>query len=109
MALLLLTRRQQLASRVAADIIINLFVPDKVCLVSATNALLSNSGAPAGCRRARRVQAGWQGAGRNKAVAHSMYSDTPVYTIMYPLNQDKKISCKSMYKHAHVLYLKISH
>ncbi len=58
MALLLPTRRQLLASPVAADIIIHLFVLDQVCLVAATNALLSNALAPAGCRRASRVQAG---------------------------------------------------
>jgi hypothetical protein len=57
MALLLLTRRPLLASPVAADIKLNLFVLDQVCLVAATNALLSN----ALC--ASRVQAGQQGAG----------------------------------------------
>jgi len=59
MALLLptRTRRPLLASPVAADIIIHLFVLDQVCLVAATNALLSNA------LRARRVQAGQQGAG----------------------------------------------
>jgi hypothetical protein len=46
-----------LASPVAADIKINLFVLDQICRVAATNALLSN----ALC--ARRVQAGQQGAG----------------------------------------------
>ncbi len=54
-ALLLPTRRQLLTGQVAADIMINLFVLDQVCL---TNALLSNSSAPAGCRRAGRAQAG---------------------------------------------------
>jgi hypothetical protein len=90
---------------VAADIIINLFVLDQVCLVSATNVLLSNStlSAPAGCRRASRVQADRSGAGRNKAVAHSMYLDkldVQVCTSMCPLNQDKKSAVKvytSMY------------
>jgi hypothetical protein len=57
MALLLPTRRPLLASPVAADIIIHLFVLDQVCLVAATNVLLSNA------LRARRVQAGQQGAG----------------------------------------------
>ena len=53
MALLLPTRRPLLASpeAAAADIIIHLFVLDQVCLVAATNALLSNA------LRARRVQA----------------------------------------------------
>ena len=46
-----------LASPVAADIIIHLFVLDQVCLFAATNALLSNA------LLARRVQAGQQGAG----------------------------------------------
>ncbi len=46
-----------MASPVAADIIIHLFVLDQVCLVAATSALLSNA------LRARRVQAGQQGAG----------------------------------------------
>ncbi len=46
-----------MASPVAADITIHLFVLDQVCLVAATNALLSNA------LRARRVQAGQQGAG----------------------------------------------
>jgi hypothetical protein len=41
-------RRLLLASSVAADIIINLFVLDQVCLVAATNVLLSHSSAPAG-------------------------------------------------------------
>ncbi len=58
MALLLLTRRPLLASPVAADIKTNLFVLDQVCIVAATNALLSN----ALCTR--RVQAGQQGAGK---------------------------------------------
>ena len=83
MSLLLLTRRPLLASPVAADIIIHLFVLDQVCLVAATNALLSNA------LRARRVQAGRPGAGRNKAVAHRMCSDIRVCTSMCPLNQDK--------------------
>jgi hypothetical protein len=48
MALLQQTRRLLLASPVTADIIINLFVLDQVCLVSATNALLSNSSTLAG-------------------------------------------------------------
>ena len=56
-ALLLPTRRLLLASQVAANIIIHLFVLDQVCLVTATNVLLSNA------LRARRVQAGQQGAG----------------------------------------------
>ncbi len=46
-----------MASPVAADIMIHLFVLDQVCLVAATNALLSNA------LRARRVQADQQGAG----------------------------------------------
>ncbi len=54
---LLPTRRPLLASPVAADIIIHLFVLDQVCLVAATKTLLSNA------LRARRVQAGQQGAG----------------------------------------------
>ncbi len=59
MALLLPTRRPlfKLASPVAADIIIQIFVLDQVCLFAATNALLSNA------LLARRVQAGQQGAG----------------------------------------------
>ena len=57
MALLLPARRPLLESPVAADIIIHLFVLDQVCLVAATNALLSNA------LRARRVKAGQQGAG----------------------------------------------
>ena len=57
MALLLPTRRPLLVSPVAADKIIHLFVLDQVCLVAATNALLSNA------LLARRVQAGQQGAG----------------------------------------------
>ncbi len=54
--------------------------------------------APAGCRRASRVQAGRPGAawGRNKAVAHSMCSDIRVTECkrMCPLNQDKKSAVK---------------
>ncbi len=84
MALLLPTRRQLLASPVAADMIINLFVLEQMCLVAATNALLSAS----------RVQAGLPGAGRNKAVAHRMCSDLRVCTSMCPLNQEKKTAGK---------------
>ena len=94
MALLLLTRRPLLASPVAANIIIHLFLLDQVCLVAATNVLLSNSSVPAGCRQASRVQAGRQGAGRNKAVAHRMCSDVRVCTSMCPLNQDQKSAVK---------------
>jgi hypothetical protein len=105
MALLPPMRRQLLASQVAANIRINLFVFDQVCLVSAINALLSNSGSPVGCRRASRVQAGRPGAGRNKALAHDMYSDelVPVYTCMYPLNQDKN----QLYKYVQACTQKI--
>ncbi len=68
------------------------FVLDQVRLVAATNALLSNSNAPTGCRQASRVQAGRPGAGRNKAVAHRMCSDVRACTSMCPpnLNQDQK-------------------
>ncbi len=52
--------------------------------------------APAGCRRASMVQAGRPGAGRNKAVAHSMCSDVQVCSSMCPLNQDK-ISALKVY------------
>ncbi len=44
--------------------------------------------------RASRVQAGWPGVGRNKAVEHCMYSDVRVFTSMYPLNQDKESAVK---------------
>jgi hypothetical protein len=54
MALLLPTRRPLLASSVAADTKIHLFVLDQVCLVAATNALLSN----ALCARRVQAQAG---------------------------------------------------
>ncbi len=81
-----------MASPVAADIIIHLFVLDQVCLVAATNALLSNA------LRASRVQAGLPGAGRNKAVAHRMCSDILVGvchgTSRSPLIQDKKSAVK---------------
>ena len=103
MALLLPTRRPLLASPVAADIIIHLFVLDQVCLVAATNALLLNA------LRARRVQAGRPGAGRNKAVAHRMCSDVRVCTSMCPLNQDKKSAVKvytGMYSvHASIYFI----
>jgi hypothetical protein len=107
MALLLPTTRPLLASPVAADIIINLFVLDQVCLVAATNALLSNA------LRASRVQAGRPGAGRNKAVAHRMCSGVRVCTSICPLNQDKK-SEESMYRHVlstykYILYLRTSY
>ncbi len=96
MALLLPTRRLLLASPVAANIKINLFVLDQVCLVAATNALLfSNGCAPAGCRQASsRVQEGLPGAGRKKSVAHRMCSDVRVCTSMCPLNKDKKSAVK---------------
>jgi hypothetical protein len=85
-----------LASPVAADIIINLFLLDQVCLVAATNVLLSNSSAPTECRRASRVQAGpgRPGAGRNRAVAPPMCSDVRVCTSMCPLNQDQNSAVK---------------
>jgi hypothetical protein len=81
-------------SPVAADIIMNLSVRDQVCLVAATNALLSNSSAPAGCRQASTVLAGRPSAGRNKAVAHRMCSVLRVCTSMCPLNQDQKSAVK---------------
>ncbi len=87
-----------LSSLMAADLIMNLFVFDQMYLVSATNALLSNSSAPAGCRRVSRAQAGRQGAGRNKAVAHCMYSDVQVCTCMCPLNQNKKSAGAGYYQ-----------
>ena len=77
-----------MASPVAADIIIHLFVLDQVCLVAATNALLSNA------LFASRVQAGRPGAGRNKAIAHCMCSDVRVCTSMCTLNQDIKSAVK---------------
>ncbi len=67
----------------AVDIIMNLFVLEQMCLVSATNVLLSNSSTPAGCRRAS-----------EKAVAHCMYSDVRLCTSMCPLNEDKKSAVK---------------
>ncbi len=88
--LLLETRSPLLASPVAADIIINfLFVLDQVCLVAATNSLLSNA------LRACRVQTGQQGAGgparrRGTNQLHIVCSDVRVCTSMCPLNQDKK-------------------
>ena len=57
MALLLPMRRPLLASPVAADIIIHLFVLDQVSLVAATIVLLSNA------LHTCRVQTGQQGAG----------------------------------------------
>ncbi len=98
MALLLPKRRQILASPgpMGADIIMNFFVLEQMCLVSVTNVLLSDSRAPAGCRRASRVQAGRPGAGRpagrrqENAVAHRMYSDVRLCARMCPLFQDKK-------------------
>ena len=75
MALLLPKSREQLASPMAADIIMNSFVLEQMCLVSVTNVLLSDSRAPAGCRRARRVQAGRPGAGR-KMQLHTVCTQT---------------------------------
>jgi hypothetical protein len=77
MALLLLKRRELLASPIAADIIMILFVLEleQMCLVSVTNVLLSDSRAPAGCRRASRVQAGRPGAGR-KMQLHIVCTQT---------------------------------
>ena len=82
MALLLPTRRQLLASQVAADIKINLFVLDQVCLVAATIALLSD----ALC--ASRVQAGQHGAGGPAGRRQEQSSFT-----LYVLR------CTSMYKY----------
>ena len=94
MALLLPTRSQLLASPVAADIIIHLFVLDQVCLVAATNALLSNA------LRARRVQAGQQGAGgpagrRQEQSSCTLYvlRRTSMYTYV-PSQSDKKSAVK---------------
>ncbi len=75
MALLLPKRRQLLVSPMAADITMNLFVLEQMCLVSVTNVLLSDSRAPAGCRRASRVQAGQPGAGR-KMQLHTVCTQT---------------------------------
>ena len=75
MALLLPKRRQLLASPMAADIIMNLFVLEQMCLVSVTNVLLSDSRAPAGCMRGSRVQAGRAGAGR-KMQLHTVCTQT---------------------------------
>ncbi len=75
MALLLPKRRQQLASPMAADIIMKLLVLEQMCLVSVTNVLLSDSRAPAGCRRASRVQAGRPGADR-KMQLHTVCTQT---------------------------------
>ncbi len=92
-----------MASPVAADIIIHLFVLDQVCLVAATNALLLNA------LRASRVQAGRPGAGRNKVVAHRMCSDVRVCTSRCPLIQDKKSVVKvntGMYSvHASIYFI----
>ena len=98
-----------MASPVAAYIKINLFVLDQVCLVAAMNALLSNA------LRARRVQAGQQGAGgpagrrQEKAVAHRTCSDVRVCTSMCPLIQDKKSAVKvytGMYSvHASIYFI----
>jgi hypothetical protein len=93
MALLLLTRRLLLASPLAADIIINLFVLDQVCLVAATKALLSNSmhqqGAcmPAGCRLAGRAQTGTKQM--HFVCAQTLYK-------YVPSQSGQKISCKSI-------------
>ncbi len=80
MAMLLPKRRQLLASPMAADIIMNLFqvVLEQMCLVSATNVLLSNSSAPAGCSWASRMQAGLPRAGRKKQL-HIVFTQTYDY------------------------------
>jgi hypothetical protein len=75
MALLLAKRRQLLASPMAADIIMNLFVLEQMSLVSVTNVLLSDSREPAGCRLASRMQAGQPGAGR-KMQLHIVCTQT---------------------------------
>ena len=74
-ALLLPKRRELLASPMAADTIMNLFVLEQMCLVSVTNVLLSDSSAPAGCRLASRMQAGRPGAGR-KMQLHTVCTQT---------------------------------
>ena len=114
MALLLPTRRPLLASPVAADIIIHLFVLDQVCLVAATNALLSNA------LRACRMQAGQQSAG-GPAGRRQEQSSCTLYVLrrksMYkyvPSHSGQKISCKSIYRHVlstceYILYLRISY
>ncbi len=116
MALLLPTRRPPLASPVAAEIKINLFVLDQVCPVAATNALLSN----ALC--ARRLQAGQQGAGGPAGRRQEKSSCTSYvlrHTSMYKYVPSQsghwqKISCKSIYRHVlstyeYMLYLRISY
>ncbi len=103
-----------MASPVAADIIIHLFVLDQVCLVAATNALLANA------LRARRVQAGQQGAG-GPAGRRQEKSSCTSYVLrrksMYkyvPSHSGQKVSCKSIYRHVlstceYILYLRISY
>ncbi len=94
-----------MASQVAADIIINLFVLDQVCLVTGTvaamNELLSN------VLRASRVQAGQQGAGsggpagrRQKQSSCALYVLRRTRIMMYkyvPSQSGPKINCKSIY------------
>jgi hypothetical protein len=106
MALLLPKRRQLvqlLASPMAADIVMNLFVLEQMCLVSATNVLLSNSSAPAGCRRASRMQAGRPRAGRKKQL-HIVCTQTTTMYEYVPSQSGPKISCESINKHALSLY-----
>ncbi len=86
-------------SPVAANIIIHLFVLDQVRLVAAMNVLLSNA------LRARRVQAGQQGAGGPAGCRQKKSSCTSYVlrrTSMYkyvPSQSGQKISCKSIYRH----------
>jgi hypothetical protein len=101
MALLLPKRRQLLASPMAADIIMNLFVLEQMCLVSVTNVLLSDSRAPAGCKRASRMmQAGRPGAGR-KMQLHIVCTQTEDYVRrrVCALSFRTKISCTSINRH----------
>ncbi len=104
MALLLPTRSPLLASPIAADIIISLLVLDQVCLVAATNALLSNA------LRASRVQAGQQDAGGAAGLRQEQSSCTSYVlrrTSMYkyvPSQSGQKISFKSIYRHGLSIY-----
>ncbi len=107
MALLLQKRRELLASPMAADIIMNLFVLEQMCLVSVTNVLLSDLIAPAGCRPAGRAQAGKSSCTPYVLRRKFMCKDVQSHS-------GQKISCTSINRHVlriyeDILYLKNSY
>ncbi len=76
-----------MASPVAADIKIHFFVLDQVCLVAATNVLLSNA------LRARRVQAGQQAWGAGGPAGHRQDKSSCTSYVLRRKSMYKYVPC----------------